>query len=642
MLSFLPAAGARGRARGGQHQPAGLPLQGRPACTQQTPRQPAVVDCALVSLLLVWVSGCSAQPARQPPPSILFVLADDLGYANVAWTRHGDDADGEVRTPVMDGLVAQGIELTRAYAWGLCAPSRAAMQSGRHPLHVNVENVDVMNYNPDDPVSGYQGIPLGMVTLPQLLAPAGYRSYFYGKWDVGMATAAHTALGRGYNKSLSYFHHHVDYWTGVYPQEDSGPIGYFPECLAVSPELGAGFRPVDLWEHSADGTEGPAVGRLSDRNECDSSVGGTGTWVPEWCLGVSAEAEAACPAYPVREGCAYIDDVFAAEAAAAITAHVSEPNPGPFMLIFAAHGVHAPLQLPRSRLARVAIHPEYPDWRRRRYAGMVTQFDEHVGLLVDAMRAGGSWDNSLVVMSSDNGGPLYNNGAPGASNWPLRGGKASNFDGGIRVPSFVSGGAVPERARGTQRDGLVTLWDWYATWASLAGVDANDPAAEAASVARGLPPVGDDSVNQWPYLTVRALHFPLSHSFPHTNLNSPCAEQGEVAVSPRRSIALGDTTGTFFATNGHFGGDAVCPTNTSSLITRFLIQLETISPCAEQYTSGMLVDEREADGTGRLWKLLTRKQVWSGWGGRLFPNATTAADPAPFVSAPHDIHCTDM
>jgi arylsulfatase A-like enzyme len=114
----------------------------------------------------------------------------------------------------MDGLLADGVELQRAYAWGLCAPSRAAMQSGRHPLHVNVENVDVMNYNPDDRVSGtrrgrcpfafvkqhpftgravqrtpcctcpnagYQGIPLGMVTLPQLLAPAGYRAYFYGK-----------------------------------------------------------------------------------------------------------------------------------------------------------------------------------------------------------------------------------------------------------------------------------------------------------------------------------------------------------------------------------------------------------------------------------------------------------------------------
>ena len=60
------------------------------------------------------------------------------------------------------------------------------MQSGRHPLHVNAENEDQLNYNPGDPVSGYQGIPLGMVTLPKLLAPAGYTSYFYGKWDVGV------------------------------------------------------------------------------------------------------------------------------------------------------------------------------------------------------------------------------------------------------------------------------------------------------------------------------------------------------------------------------------------------------------------------------------------------------------------------
>ena len=48
------------------------------------------------------------------------------------------------------------MELQRNYAWALCAPSRAAMQSGRHPLHVNVENEDQLNYNPADPVAGYQ------------------------------------------------------------------------------------------------------------------------------------------------------------------------------------------------------------------------------------------------------------------------------------------------------------------------------------------------------------------------------------------------------------------------------------------------------------------------------------------------------
>jgi hypothetical protein len=59
---------------------------------------------------------------------------------------------------------------------------------------------------------------------------------------------------------------------------------------------------------------------------------------------------------------------------------------------------------------------------------------------------------------------------------------------------------VPAAARGTSRDGLITLWDWYATLGALAGVDSQAPAAEAAAVALGLPPVGLDSVDQWAYL----------------------------------------------------------------------------------------------------------------------------------------------
>lgn len=143
------------------------------------------------------------------------------------------------------------------------------------------------------------------------------------------------------------------------------------------------------------------------------------------------------------------------------------------------------------------------------------------------------------MVRSDAGGPLYNNGAPGASNWPLRGGKGSNWDGGVRVPSFVSGGVVPRRVRGTKRDGLVTLWDWYATWAGLAGVDANSPATEAEAEANGLPPVGDDSMDLWPYLV------------------------GDVSTSPRRTMALGDTTGTFFATKGMSENTAILTTSRS-------------------------------------------------------------------------------
>lgn len=55
---------------------------------------------------------------------------------------------------------------------------------------------------------------------------------------------------------------------------------------------------------------------------------------------------------------------------------------------------------------------------------------------------------------------MYNNGTPGASNFPLRGGKMSNWDGGIRVPAFVSGGFVPASLRGSKSSILSAVWDW--------------------------------------------------------------------------------------------------------------------------------------------------------------------------------------
>ena len=67
----------------------------------------------------------------------------------------------------------------------------------------------------------------------------------------------------------------------------------------------------------------------------------------------------------------------------------------------------------------------------------------------------------------------------------LRGGKFSNWEGGIRVNAFISGGFIPPAARGTVQSGLTAGWDWYATLAGLAGADPTDHRAAAA----GLPPI---------------------------------------------------------------------------------------------------------------------------------------------------------
>ncbi len=87
----------------------------------------------------------------------------------------------------------------------------------------------------------------------------------------------------------------------------------------------------------------------------------------------------------------------------------------------------------------------------------------------------------------------------GGNNYPLRGGKYSQFEGGIRSTAFVSGGFLPEAVRGTQQSGMISIADWYATFSTLAGVDPFDEwAAES-----GLPPVDGLSISVFTVDTLR-------------------------------------------------------------------------------------------------------------------------------------------
>ena len=138
-------------------------------------------------------------------PHLIYVLVDDMGWANADW--HRETGTNETATPFLSSLLADGIELDRLYSYKFCSPSRSAIQSGRNPIHVNVQNLDPLYVNRDDPVSGFAGVPREMTGLGTVLKSAGFATHFVGKWDAGMATPDHTPAGRGYNSSLLYFHH---------------------------------------------------------------------------------------------------------------------------------------------------------------------------------------------------------------------------------------------------------------------------------------------------------------------------------------------------------------------------------------------------------------------------------------------------
>ena len=204
----------------------------------------------------------------------------------------------------------------------------------------------------------------------------------------------------------------------------------------------------------------------------------------------------------------------------------------PFHMYLAWHNTHEPLEVPQAQLDKfgfvfdectagtygaagapgknnscsaaflrseadsaLGLLADKPCCFRQYYAAMTNYVDAHVGQVVDALKAKGMWDNLLLVMSSDNGGPIYRNGSAGANNYPLRGGKKSNFEGGVRVNAFVTGGLVPAARRGAVEEGFAASEDWFRTFAALAGVDPTDEKAAAA----GLPPV--EGFDLWPLLS---------------------------------------------------------------------------------------------------------------------------------------------
>jgi arylsulfatase I/J len=332
-------------------------------------------------------------------------------------------------------LVANGIDLQRHYVFMYCSPSRSALHTGRNPLHVNVLNSWLDIHNPDDPVSGYQGVPLNMSFLPQKLKTAGYSTHFVGKSHLGMATPAHMPTARGYDTSLHYWTGANDYWTSTSGAES--------QCKPLF---------TDLWN-----SDGPAVGFNNS-----------------WACSQSNQAP----------GCLYEDEILTRSILSTINA--SDPST-PFFAYVAFHNVHEPLEVPAATLAKFSW---IEDPTRQKYMAMVNEMDSHLGRIVQALKDHGFWENTLMLGFADNGGPLNT-----CSNFPLRGGKMGNFEGGTRGAAVLSGGFVPPAVRGTVHEGFVAVEDWWATILGLAGVDPSDAPAAAA----GLPP--PDSIDQWASLT---------------------------------------------------------------------------------------------------------------------------------------------
>jgi arylsulfatase A-like enzyme len=353
-----------------------------------------------VLMLCALSAGSSVDAAEARRPNIVFILADDLGYTDLAC--YGSKYYG---TPHLDRMAAEGVRFTDGYTCGPnCQPTRAALLSGQYGPRTGVYTVGSIDRfdwrsRPLRPVDNVQKLPLEKVTVADALKAAGYATGMFGKWHLGNDGKHHPSQ-RGFDEAIESSGAHFDFKTD--------------------------------------------------------------------------------PPVEVPEG-KYLADFLTDRAVDFITRHKDEP----FFLYLPHFGVHSPHQAKKELIERFKGKPAAGGHRDPKYAAMIASVDESVGRVLATLEELGLTENTLVIFSSDNGGVggyksigLAKDGI--TDNTPLRGGKGTLYEGGIRVPYIFRWPGVIEAGR-TNETPIISV-DLYPTLLEVAGAK---PEAEDAKTQAG-------------------------------------------------------------------------------------------------------------------------------------------------------------
>ena len=176
----------------------------------------------------------------------------------------------------------------------------------------------------------------------------------------------------------------------------------------------------------------------------------------------------------------YSTNLFTKAIQDAIESHDEDKKP--FFVYGAYQSVHGPLEAPDEYLEKCSSIP-YPN--RKIFCGMMQALDEGIKNITKLLETKGLLDNTIIILTTDNGGQT----AKGSSNWPLRGNKATVFEGGVRGISFVWGKMLPKL--NYDNTGLMHITDWYRTiMEGIAGLSLSD------DVTKDL-----DGFNMWSTIT---------------------------------------------------------------------------------------------------------------------------------------------
>jgi len=360
------------------------------------------------------------------------VMVDDLGWSSVGFNRAGPQKNWKkwkskgkyqrVITPAIDKLAKSGVILKGHYAGKMCAPSRSSFLSGRLPHHVNQRN-----HQMEEPGTG---MPLGMSTIAEMLQKKGYATHHVGKWHLGLSSPDYLPVRRGFNSSLALLGGYADHFTF---QSYEFPF-------------------TDLWLDEDPATKlRPAGDPTIDGKKINETHGVN-------CVPYS-EAK-----LDKTEMCKkFSQDTYMTYTKEIIDKHDAKK---PMFMFLSLQMPHGPLQVPNRFLGMYSKKI----WEPRRYAyAMISSVDEAVKDLELALQQKGMWNDTLLLFFSDNGGSREHE-----ANYPLRGAKGSDFEGGVRSASFVAGGFLPPTQSDKKLYGMIHVCDWWTTFAGLAGYNVSD------------------------------------------------------------------------------------------------------------------------------------------------------------------------
>jgi arylsulfatase len=430
---------------------------------------------AAVLLACMVLAGCSkgggsaTAVAETKRPNVLFILADDLGYADIGVFG------SEIPTPNLDTLAKSGMLLTNFYASMTCSPTRAMVMSGmdHHLAGMGVMGAPTREDQKGKP--GYEGyLNFRIASLADLMTDAGYNTYMVGKWHLG-DEAATSPRGRGFRRVFASFDGaaHLGGWDWRGPQ----PAKYWDDDRVVN--VG------DDWYTTRDYTKKMLGYIEQDRAEGKPFFAYMAYTAPHWPLQAPKDSIAKFKGKYDDGYEALYAKRFARQKQLGLVPKDAKP-------------IDDARFNPRWNTL-TAEQKQIESRRMEIYAAMVSDLDVYVGEVIAYLKKTGQFDNTFIMFASDNGaesgrrdlqapirdhiGKEYDHSLENLGsatsyvmygpNWASAGAtpfsrhKFTAFEGGVHVPAFVH---YPRRvASGTSSNAYGSVMDLLPTFLALAG-----------------------------------------------------------------------------------------------------------------------------------------------------------------------------